>query len=96
MWDLRMKWLEEVKEVPALAWESNLSFRLRDQLNLSCDKMDQLRYCISHHRVGKRLVPRRWVVNPWTGSAADFPQPILLHTVWTPLVKAFITDHGFH
>jgi hypothetical protein len=94
MWKLRMEWVEELKEMLSISWDANLTFRFKDQLNLSYDKVDQLRFGFSHHRVGKRLVPRPWVVNPWTGAKHNFPQPIAPRTHWTPLVKTFITDHG--
>ena len=63
VWELRMEWLEGEKDDLALVWDANLTFRFKDQLNLSYDKVDQLRYCFSHHRVGKRLVPRTWARN---------------------------------
>ena len=93
-WCLRMEWLEEVSELLALSWDAQLTFRLKYQLNLSEDKVDQLRYALSHHRVGKRLVPRPWVVNPWSGTKLNYPQPIKARSQWTPLVNTFITEHG--
>ena len=50
--------------------------RIRDKLTISYDKMDELRYMLSHHRVGKQLRPRTWKINPWTGARLFFPQPI--------------------
>ena len=79
-----------------ITWDPQLTFRLKDQLNLSYDKIDQLRFAFTHHRVGKRLVPRPWVVNPWTGARLNFPQPIAPRTAWQPLVKTCIHDHGLH
>ena len=94
LWELRMAWLDEQRELLQVSWDANLTFRLKDQLNLSYDKIDQLRFAFSHHRVGKRLVPRPWVVNPWTGARLNFPQPIAPRVAWQPLVKMFISDHG--
>ena len=56
--------------------------------------MDQLRYALTHHRAGTRLVPRPWFTNPWTGAKLNFPQPIVSRAAWTPLAKLFIADHG--
>ena len=61
---------------------------------MSYDKSDQLRFALSHHRVGKRLVPRTWAINPWTGAKENFPQPIVARSAWTPLIKVCIADHG--
>ena len=96
LWEYRMTWVEEQTDILAFSWDPQLTFRLKTQLNLSEDKVDQLRYALSHHRVGKRLVPRTWFINPWTGAKMNFPQPIKARTQWTPLVKAFITEHGLH
>jgi hypothetical protein len=44
--------------------------------------MDELRFALSHHRVGKMLRPRIapasgfWLTNPWDGAKLMFPQPI--------------------
>ena len=94
VWELRMAWADELTEMLSMTWGPELTFRFKDQLNLSYDKMDQLRFGLSHHRVAKRLVPRPWFINPWTGAKRNFPQPIAPHSAWSPLVKAFISDHG--
>ena len=86
--------IEDQIEQLQIVWDAKLSFRLKDALNLSHDKMDQLRFSFSHHRVGSRLVPRPWAINPWTGARLNVPQPIVSRTAWTPLIKMCITDHG--
>ena len=43
LWALRMAWLEEQRELLQISWDPDLTFRLKDQLNLSFDKVDQLR-----------------------------------------------------
>ena len=85
-WELRMEWLNELSELLAVSWDAQLTFRLKDTLNLSQDKIDQLRYSLSHHRVGKRLVPRPWAINPWTGKKLNFPQPIKQYDTWRPFL----------
>eukprot|EP00966_Prymnesium_polylepis_P026851 620360-Prymnesium_polylepis.1 len=52
---------------------------------------------LSHHRVGKKRVPRTWFVNPWDWSRLSFPQPIrprcgLLG--WARFVSESIKRHG--
>ena len=71
-----MDWLALVVDDLRLCWTPQHTFQMRDKLNLSMDKMDELRYSFSHHRVGKRLVPRPWVINPWSNRRINFPQPV--------------------
>ena len=66
-------WLEDVCDDLSLSWDADFSRRVRDKLVISYDKLDELRFMLSHHRVGKRLVPRTWVINPWTGSRINLP-----------------------
>ena len=94
MWDLRMGWLLEVSELLAIVWSAELTKTLRDKLLISYDKCDELRFSFSHHRVGKLLMPRPWVINPWTGKRRNFPQPIRARSDWTPLIKEDIQKFG--
>ena len=64
MWEWRMDWLEEVAEELQLVWTPDHTWKLRDKLCISMDKLDEMRYSFSHNRVGKQLVPRPWVINP--------------------------------
>ena len=64
---------------------------------ISYDKVDELRSMMSMHRVGKRLVPRPWVINPWTSKRINFPQPIAPRcgvAGWTHLVKSMQQKWG--
>ena len=59
--------------------------------------MDELRFALSHHRVGKQLRPRPWFTNPWNGKRLNFPQPIRPRygvTGWTRLLKGMQERHG--
>ena len=97
VWELRMDWLRDVCNDLSLAWSSQLSMDIRDKLVISYDKIDELRYMLSHHRVGKQLRPRPWVTNPWDGSRVNFPQPIRPRAGvlgWARLVKAAQERHG--
>ena len=76
IWELRMDWLEDARDDLALSWDADFSRRVRDKLVISYDKLDELRFMLSHHRVGTRLVPRTWVINPWTNDRINYPQPI--------------------
>ena len=58
VWEMRMDWLEESRDELTLEWSAALAMRIRDKLTISYDKMDELRYMLSHHRVGKQLRPR--------------------------------------
>ena len=90
IWERRMDWAEENKDTLRLTWTPNMTVNIRDKLNVSYDMMDQLRFMLSHNRVGKRLVPRPWIRNPWTGKHVCFPQPIAPRcgvAGWTHLVK---------
>jgi hypothetical protein len=64
MWDLRMDWAEETRDDLSLAWSAKLTSDIRDKLVVSYDKLDELRFALSHHRVGKTLRPRVWFTNP--------------------------------
>ena len=97
MWELRMDWLQESSNDLSLSWDAEHSRRVRDKLVISYDKMDELRHMFSHHRVGKQLVPRPWVINPWTGRRVNYPQPIRPRCGalgWARLVKAAQTRFG--
>ena len=92
-----MEWIEEKRDDLSLAWTAQLTSDIRDKLVVSYDKMDELRYALSHHRVGKQLRPRTWFQNPWTGTRFSFPQPIWPRCGalgWTRLVKAMQERHG--
>ena len=96
-WDLRMEWASEKRDDLSLAWNADLSLNIRDKLVVSYDKFDELRFMLSHHRVGKRLVPRTWFVNPWDGRRLSFPQPIRPRSGllgWARLVSESIKRHG--
>ena len=97
IWRMRMDWVEEKREDLSLAWSAEFAMRVRDKLVISYDKMDELRYMLSHHRVGKQLRPRTWIVNPWTGSQITFPQPIRPRSGalgWARLVAAAQLRYG--
>ena len=87
-WELRMRWGEELKLVLSERWDASLTLRLKDKLMISYDKLDDMRFKFSHHRVSKQLVPLPWFINPWTGKRLNFPQPIVSRYSWTPLIKA--------
>ena len=90
MWKKRMEWVEELKDDLRLVWTPTLTCEIRDKLSVSYDKLDELRFKLSHNRVGKQLRPRPWVINPWTGERANFPQPIAPRSGragWCHLVK---------
>ena len=76
LWALRMDWMDDSIADLSLSWDADFSRRVRDKLVISYDKLDSLRFMLSHHRVGKRLVPRTWIINPWTGDQINYPQPI--------------------
>ena len=63
MWDLRMDWAEETRDDLSLAWSAKLTSDIRDKLVVSYDKLDELRFALSHHRVGKTLRPRPCMVH---------------------------------
>ena len=91
MWDLKMEWANEKRDDLSLAWDANLTCKIRDTLVISYDKVDELRYLLSHHRVGKQLRGRTWLINPWNGRRLLFPQPIRPRCGvlgWTRLVGA--------
>ena len=99
MWALRMNWLEDVCDDLSLSWDADFTRRVRDKLVISYDKLDELRFMLSHHRVGKRLVPRTWVINPWTGSRINYPQPIRPRNGargWARLVSATQARFGLN
>ena len=90
-----MAWADELKNDLALVWDANLTLRIKDKLLLSYDKVDDLRYKFSHHRVSNKLVPRTWFVNPWDGERVYFTQqPVASRHAWTPLIKAAETRYG--
>ena len=86
-WDKRMAWLREVSSELQLVWTPRLTLRMKDKLNISQDKVDELRFSLSHHRVGQLLKPRPWVINPHTGERVNFPQPVAPRSRWTPILK---------
>ena len=94
MWEFRIQWAGELSEMLRMVWDAKLTLRLKDKLSVSQDKLDELRYALSHYRVGKQLRPRPWVICPHTGMRVNFPQPIVARTRWCPLVKTFIEQHG--
>jgi hypothetical protein len=97
MWEMKMEWLEEKSEELSLAWDAECSRKVRDRLVISYDKMDELRFMLSHHRVGKQLVPRTWVINPWDGGRLSFPQPIRPRSGalgWARLIAATQKRYG--
>ena len=97
IWDLRMEWLSEKSDDLALRWDVSLTMRIRDKLGISYDKTDELRYMLSHHRVGKQLRPMTWAINPWNGSRISYPQPIRPRSGvlgWAKLVSASQKRYG--
>ena len=97
VWELRMEWVDELKDTLRNVWTPNLTLDLKDKLSISYDKLDELRHSLSHHRVGKQLRPRPWVINPWTNARVSFPQPIVPRSGpagWTHLVKRMQDEHG--
>ena len=95
--ELRMDRVGGLRDDLSLAWTAQLTSDLRDKLVISYDKMDELRFSLSHHRVGKQLRPRPWFTNPWTGTRLNFPQPIRPRNGsvgWTRLIKAMQERHG--
>ena len=97
MWELRMEWAEEKRDDLSLSWTAQLTSDIRDRLVCSYDKLDELRFSLSHHRVGKQLKPRTWFINPWSGKRLNFPQPIRPRNGglgWQKLVKAMQDRHG--
>ena len=90
MWELLMEWARELKDVLRLTWTPTLTSNIRDKLCVSYDKLDELRFSLSHYRVGKQLRPRPWVINTWTGDRENYPQPIAPRSGaggWARLVK---------
>ena len=97
VWELRIEWVDELKDTLRNVWTPNLTLDLKDKLSISYDKLDELRYSLSHHRVGKQLRPRPWVINPWTNARVSFPQPIVPRcgpAGWTHLIKRMQDEHG--
>ena len=91
MWDLKMDWVGELRDDLSLAWDAQLTSDIRDRLVCSYDKLDELRFSLSHHRVGKLLRPRTWFINPWNNRRLNFPEPIRPRCGalgWTKLIKA--------
>ena len=96
-WELRMTWVDELKELLQLVWTPDLTRQVRDNLSVSYDKLDELRFSLSHNRVGKQLRPRPWVINPWTGKRENFPQPIAPRNGprgWAHLIKVLQQKWG--
>ena len=92
-----MAWLDLVRDDLSMSWSTQVSKNIRDKLVISYDKMDELRFMFSHHRVGKQLRPRPWVINPHSGHRVNFPQPIRPRSGmlgWTRLVAAAQTRFG--
>ena len=76
IWEWRMDWLREKSDDLRVVWTPEQTMRVRDKLSISMDKLDDMRYEFSHYRVGKKLHPRPWVINPWSNARVNFPQPI--------------------
>ena len=96
-WESRMAWVDELKELLQLVWTPDLTRQIRDNLSVSYDKLDELRFSLSHNRVGKQLRPRPWVINPWTGKRENFPQPIAPRNGprgWAHLIKVLQEKWG--
>ena len=74
IWGERMAWLGTQCDDLCITWDAQLSMNIRDKLCISYDKMDELRFMLSHHRVGSKLCPRPWVINPYDGKRIPFPQ----------------------
>ena len=97
MWGERLPWLKEMRADLAMSWSAKLSMDIRDKLLVSYDKMDELRFMLSHHRVGKQLRPRTWAINPWNGERVSYPEPIRPRSGtfgWTRLVSAAQERYG--
>jgi hypothetical protein len=97
VWDLRMDWVDGLRDDLSLSWTAQLTSDIRDRLVCSYDKIDELRYSLSHHRVGKQLRPRTWFINPWNGRRLNFPQPIRPRSGpsgWAHLVREMQVRHG--
>ena len=94
MWEYREAWSSELRGELQFVWDAELTRRLRDKIRLSEDDVDELRFSFSHNRVGKQLRPRPWVINPYTNSRVNFPEPLAPRSRWTPLIKQFIEQHG--
>ena len=97
MWSERMPWLQQMRDDLAISWSAQLSMEIRDKLLISYDKMDELRFMLSHHRVGKQLRPRTWAINPWNGERVSYPMPIRPRCGvlgWTKLVSAAQQRYG--
>ena len=62
MWEFRMQWAGELSEMLRMVWDAKLTLRLKDKLSVSQDKLDELRYALSHYR-GVTL-PRLSVFHP--------------------------------
>ena len=94
MWELREEWARLLRGDLAAVWDARLTMRLKDKILISQSGLDELRYAFSHHRVGKKLHPRPWIINPHTNKRVYFPEPIAPRSKWTPLVTQFIQQHG--
>ena len=97
VWALRMAAVKDLRGDLSIAWDAQLAMNIRDKLTISYDKMDELRFMFSHHRVGKQLRARTWLINPWDGSRVHFPEPIRPRCGalgWTHLVRAMQERHG--
>ena len=97
IWEWRFEWLEECGDDLRIVWTPEHTWKMRDKLNISMDNLDDMRYGFSHYRVGKRLHPRPWVINPWTEKRINFPQPIAPRSGlsgWHRLVKLSIQTWG--
>ena len=97
MWELRSYWADALRDELSLTWSAQLTLDIRDKLVVSYDKLDELRFMLSHHRVGKQLKPRPWVINPHNGSRVPYPQPIRARCGalgWTRLVAAAQARYG--
>ena len=89
-WEWRIDWLRDMSDDLRVVWTPEQTMRLRDKLCISMDKLDELRFEFSHYRVGTKLHPRPWVINPWSNARVNFPQPVVPRSGaggWHRLVK---------
>ena len=74
VWGLRMRWIGEKRDDLSMAWSAQMSMDIRDKLVVSYDKLAELRFVLSHHRVGKQLRQRHRLKDPCDGKRLSFPR----------------------